>query len=204
MVLPILYAITDRVLSGGRDHAALVTLLVSGGARLIQIREKTPRDRDHLDHVRRAVRAAGSGARILVNDRPDLALLAGAAGVHVGGEDLPPGAARALLGPDAIVGFSTHSVEEARRASSLPVDYVALGPIWPTDHASVSRPPLGPEAIARAAAACDRPIVAIGGIDPARAREALEAGAAAVAVLGDLMTAADIPARVAAYRALRG
>ena len=167
---------------------------------MIQVREKRLDDGMHLVEARRAVEAAGHDARVILNDRPDIARLAGAAGVHVGSEDLPPGEARALLGPGAMIGFSTHSPGDAIRAASLPIDYVALGPVYLTGHASVRRVPIGPEGIARAAAGCRKPIVAIGGIDPDRARECLAAGAAAVAVMGDLMTAKDISARVAAYR----
>ncbi len=201
--LPCLYPITDRALAGGRSHAELVDLLCGGGATLIQMREKALPDRDLLREARAAAAAARvRGARLVVNDRADVAVLAGAGGVHVGGEDLPPRAARAVVGPDAILGVSAHSVEEAVTLSGEPVDYVALGPIFPTRNASRSRPPLGLAAIERAAAAVARPLVVIGGFDPQRARQALAAGATSVAVLGDLMTAADIPGRTAVYVAL--
>ena len=202
--LPCLYPITDRALAGGRSHAVIVDLLCRGGATLIQVREKSLPDGDLLAEVKAAVSAARRmGARLVVNDRADVAALALADGVHVGRDDLPVGAVRALLGPGAIIGRSTHSVEEAVAAAALPVDYVALGPIYPTSHASVRREPLGVEAIARAAAAIDVPLVAIGGINMERAAELLAAGAASVAVISDLMSSDDMPARVAAYLALR-
>ncbi len=201
--LPVLYAITDRRLAAGRSHALLVRLLAAGGARLIQIREKDLSDAALL-HEARAARqeALASGVRLVMNDRPDLAAMALFDGVHVGSEDLPPAAARAIVGEEAIVGCSTHALEEAVRADRLQVVYIALGPIFATRHASVQREPLGLTQLARAAAAVGKPLIAIGGIDLARAREALSAGAAAVAVMGDLMTAPDIPERTASYVAL--
>jgi len=202
--LPCLYPITDRALSGRDSHAALVELLCRGGATLIQMREKSLDDREMLAQARLAVEAATrGGARLIVNDRADVAALCGAAGAHLGGGDLPSADAREILGPTAWIGLSTHSVEDAVAAARQPVDYVALGPVFATTHAATRRSPLGVEAVAAAAAAIDIPLVAIGGIDLARAAEVLSAGAASVAVIGDLMTAADIPARVAAYLALQ-
>lgn len=202
--LPCLYPITDRTLAGGLSHADIVDLLCRGGATLIQLRDKSLPDRDLATGTKAAVAAARrAGASLIVNDRADVAAIAGAAGVHLGEDDLPAAAARALLGPGAIIGCSTHSVEDAVAAStSLPVDYVALGPIYPTPHASVRREALGVEAVARAAAACGVPLVAIGGINLERAFEVLAAGAASVAVLGDLMSCRDMAGRVAAYLAL--
>jgi len=203
--LPVLYPITCRELAGGRTHTRLVELLCQGGATLVQLRDKTMSDRDLLAAARDAADAARSrGARLVVNDRADIAAMAGADGVHVGGDDLPAADARALLGAEALVGCSTHGVDEAIAACALPVDYVALGPIFETGHASMRRRPLGIESVRRAAARMSLPLVVIGGFDTARAGEALEAGAASIAVMGDLMTAPDIPARVAAYLALRG
>lgn len=204
MVLPSLYPITDSRLSGGRSHAEIVALLCRGGATLIQVRDKELQDRDLALQATRAVAEARlSGARIIVNDRPDIAVLCGAAGVHVGADDLPAEEARSIVGPGRIVGISTHGAEEAIAAARLPVDYVALGPIFETGHASARRAPVGIAAVERVARAIDRPLVAIGGIDLSRASDLLAAGAASVAVLGDLMTAADIPGRTAAYLALR-
>lgn len=170
----------------------------------MQMRDKSLPDRELLLEAEAAVAAAREGgARLVVNDRADVAAMIGAAGVHLGQDDLPADSAREILGAEGLVGWSTHSVEEARAAASLPVDYIALGPIFATTHASVRREPLGVEAVAQAAAGLDVPLVAIGGIDLTRAPELLAAGASCVAVLGDIMTAKDIPARAAAYMALR-
>lgn len=204
MDLPCLYPITDRSLSGGRTHAEIVALLCRGGATLIQVREKGLQDGDLTLQARQAVTEAGlAGARIIVNDRPDVAVLCDAAGVHVGENDLSPADVRAIVGPDMMIGISTHAEEEAIAADRLPVDYVALGPIFETSHASIRRTPLGVAAVKRVARAIERPLVVIGGIDLSRASDLLAAGAASVAVLGDLMTAPDISERTAAYLALR-
>jgi len=197
---PVLYPITSRALAGGRSLAEIVRQLAAGGAGWIQIREKDLPDRE-------LVREIGScrgipGVRLIVNDRPDVALVTHAAGVHLGDRDMPAEEARRLLGPSAIVGVSTHSPADAIAACRLPVDYVALGPIYATSRASVARRPLGVEAVAEAARGMTRPLVAIGGIDLGRAPEILAAGAASVAVISDLMSAADIAARVRAYLGL--
>jgi len=198
------YPITDRAVAGGLSHAALVDLLCRGGATLIQMRDKSSlSDRRLLAESREAVSAARRhGARLILNDRADVAALCGAHGVHLGSEDLSAAAARGILGAGALIGVSTHSVEEAISAAAGPVDYVALGPIFATGHASVARLPLGVEAVSRAVSAIGVPLVAIGGIDLSRARDLLAAGAASVAVIGDIMSARDIPARVAEYLAL--
>ena len=197
------YPITDRALSGGRGHAELVALLCAGGARLIQLRDKTMPVRRILEAAREAAAIAhAQGARLIVNDRVDVALLAGADGGHLGGEDLPADAARRVLAPGALLGVSTHSAQAAIAAAALPVDYVALGPIFPTAHAATVRPPVGLVSLAAAARAIQVPIVAIGGIHIDNAADVLAAGASSVAVMGDVMTAADIPARVAQYLSL--
>lgn len=200
MDLPPLYPITDRALAGGKSHAEIVRLLAEGGASLVQVREKTIPDRALADEVRACVSVPG--VAIVVNDRPDIAKVAGAAGVHLGEEDLPASAARAFLGPGAIIGVSTHSVADAIAACSRPVDYVALGPIFETSSASTKRPPLGLEAVEAASREMTKPLVAIGGITLARAPAILAAGAASVAVIADVMTAAIIPDRVREYLGL--
>jgi thiamine-phosphate pyrophosphorylase len=198
IALPPLYVLTDRALAGGRTHAQLVAALCRGGASLIQVREKRMMDRDLLAACRDAVaEARAAEARLIVNDRADVAAIAGADGVHLGDADLPVAAAREVLGPEAWIGRSTHSVEEALEAARLPVDYIALGPVFATGHAGVQRPALGLDAVSRAAAGLRVPLVAIGGITRVQAKQVLAAGAASVAVMGDLMTAPDIAAATA-------
>jgi thiamine-phosphate pyrophosphorylase len=115
------------------------------------------------------VRAA-RGAIVVVNDRVDVAVLAGASGVHVGRDDLPATEVRRLMGENAIVGVSTHSVEEGIAAARLPVDYVAIGPVFSTSSKTDAEPVVGLDAVRRLAAAIDLPVVAIGGITVERAR----------------------------------
>jgi thiamine-phosphate pyrophosphorylase len=201
MRLPAVYPITDRRLASGRTHAEIVRLLAEGGATIVQVREKEMSDRDLAAAVHECLRVPG--ARIIVNDRPDVAKITGSAGVHLGGDDLPAAGARTLLGKRKIIGVSTHSVEEALLAGALPVDYVALGPVFDTPNASVRRRALGVEAVKRAASRLALPLVAIGGITLESAPRVLEAGAASVAVISDLMTAQDIGLKVRAYLALR-
>lgn len=185
--LPRLCAITDRGLAGGRDHDAIASALLAGGARWIQVREKRLGAGELVRQVRATVaRARACGALVVVNDRADVARAADAGGVHVGRDDLPPDAARRFLGPQAVIGVSTHSVEEGIAVSLLPVDYVAIGPIFATVTKRDAEPVVGLDAVRRLAAAIDRPIVAIGGIGAERAGEVLAAGAHAVAVIAAL------------------
>ncbi len=148
--------------------------------------------------------ATAYAATVIVNDRADLARMAGAAGVHVGQDDLPPAAARALLGPAAIVGYSTHTIEQVAAATLQPVTYIAVGPVFGTTSKDTGYDSVGLDLVARAVrAAGGTPVVAIGGITLATAMSVIEAGAASVAVIGDLVT--DPEARVAAYvRRLEG
>src|SRR5918911_2140458 len=126
---------------------------------------------------------------LLVNDRADIALAIGADGVHLGQDDIPPRAARSLLGDKAIIGFSTHSVEQAARAARLPVDYVAIGPVFATSSKENPDPTVGLEGVARARESVGQiRLVAIGGINEENARAVLDAGADPVAVISALLT----------------
>lgn len=195
--LPPVYPVTDRLLAGGLDHPAIARAAALGGATLLQVREKELPDAVLLEQLRKCLRLPG--LRVIVNDRPDLARVAGAAGVHLGDEDLPPVEARRILGPDAIIGLSTHSPEEAVEAGRREVDYVALGPIFATSTKEAPRPPLGVEAVARAAPRMKRPLVAIGGITLETAPALWRAGAASVAVISAVMAPGEITGRVRAW-----
>lgn len=141
-------------------------------------------------------------ARVIVNDRADIAVMAGAAGVHVGQEDLHPKAARAIVGPDAIVGFSTHTSEQITAALGEPVSYVAVGPVFGTSTKDTGYSAVGLARVSEAASlAGGVPIVAIGGITLENAASVIAAGASCVAVIGDLLTD-DPQGRVAAYHRL--
>src|SRR5215831_3999507 len=132
LLLPRIYPITDVGLSG-LPHREQVELFAAGGATLVQLRDKTSSPRDFYEAAADAVGVARRlGVRIIVNDRVDVAIAAGADGVHLGQDDLPAAAARAILGSSRIIGFSTHSPEQAVEASLWDVDYVAIGPVFAT------------------------------------------------------------------------
>src|SRR5215831_8890666 len=122
--LPRLYAIADASFG---DPVALARHLFAGGVRLVQVRNKKGSSRELLEQVERILTIAPADAQVLVNDRVDVALLSGAAGVHLGQTDLSPASARQILGSDRIVGLSTHNPEQALEADALPVDYVGVG-----------------------------------------------------------------------------
>lgn len=190
--LPRVYPITDVSLSG-LGHAEQLALLCEGGARLVQLREKRLPPREFYREACEAVRAAHArGARVVVNDRADIALAAGADGVHLGQDDLSPEAARRLLGSAAVIGYSTHNVEQAREAGRMPVDYVAIGPVFDTASKERPDPVVGLEGVRRARAAVGpMPLVAIGGITRENARAVVAAGADCVAVIGALLSPAS-------------
>jgi thiamine-phosphate pyrophosphorylase len=167
---------------------------------LLQIRAKALGGRDFLEAATAIVaRAAAGGATVIVNDRADIARLSGAAGVHIGQDDLAPAQARAVLGPNAIVGLSTHTAEQVDRALREPIDYLAVGPIFGTGTKATGYKPVGVEAVREAAvkaSARNVLVVAIGGITLERSRSVLDAGAGSVAVISDLLSGGDPAARV--------
>jgi thiamine-phosphate pyrophosphorylase len=195
LVLPRLYAITDVRLSG-LSHAQQVERLARGGARLIQLREKTASPRDFYIDALKAVQIGHSlGARIIVNDRVDIALAIEADGVHLGQDDLPPEEVRTLLGSDRIVGFSTHTILQALEADSTSVDYIAVGPVFDTSTKENPDPVLGLKMLAEIRAKVSKPLVGIGGISLATAGSVIDAGADSVAVISDLVRSSDLAAR---------
>ena len=190
--LPRVYPLTDVQLSGF-SHADQVRLLSLGGASLIQLREKQQPAMQFFEQAKAAVsEARKSGVKIIVNDRVDIALACGAHGVHLGQDDMPPDAARRLLGQEAIIGYSTHSVEQAQKALMLPIDYIALGPIFNTTSKSDTSPTLGLEGLREVRKVVgDFPLAAIGGISLSNAGAVIEAGAHSVALIGALLSAGD-------------
>lgn len=177
------------ILDGERVPAArmpaVAQAMARAGARWIQLRWKGATGRELYDAavaVRRAL--AGHPVLFLLNDRPDIARLVGADGVHLGQEDLPPAAVRRILGPDAIIGLSTHNVDDVWTARDEPVDYIGFGPVYATPSKHDSAPIVGIDGLREAASEASVPVVAIGGIDAARAPAALGAGARAVAMIG--------------------
>jgi thiamine-phosphate pyrophosphorylase len=186
--LPKLYPITDARLSG-LSHAEQVRRLAAGGATFIQLREKRDGPRDFLRDAAEAAEVARAlGVLLVVNDRADIALACGAAGLHLGQDDLDPAAARRVVGDDLLIGYSTHNVEQAAAASRLSVDYVAIGPVFGTSTKENPDPVVGLAGVRRVREAVgDKPLVAIGGITLENARACIEAGADSVAVIGALL-----------------
>jgi thiamine-phosphate pyrophosphorylase len=163
---------------------------LAGGARLVQLRAKDLPSGPFLDLAGAMVDDANrAGGRIIVNDRADLALLAGAHGVHVGQDDVPPADVRHIMGPDAIVGFSTHTASQFAAAMGEPASYLAIGPLFHTGTKETGYEAVGLGLVREAAdlAAGRRPIVAIGGITLERAPDVIAAGADAVAVITGLL-----------------
>jgi len=185
---------------GGWAPADLAAAFLDGGARFLQVRAKHLPSGPFLDLCESIVRrAAGYDAAVIVNDRVDLARLSGAAGVHVGQDDLPPSAARTQLGPQAIVGFSTHTDAQVDDARREPVTYIAVGPVFGTRTKETGYEAVGLALVSAAAARTgDRPLVAIGGITLGSAPSVIAAGASCVAVISDLL-AGDPSARVRQY-----
>lgn len=186
--LPKLYPITDTFLSG-LSHADQVAALCAGGARLIQLREKRLPAEEFYEQAREAVRVARKhAAKIVINDRVDIAIAVGADGVHVGQDDLPVEAARTLLGEAAIIGYSTHNLKQAKAAAKFQIDYLAIGPVFATPTKCNPDPVVGVEGIKEVRGVTGQlPIVAIGGINPQNVLEVLSAGANSAAVVSCLV-----------------
>ena len=182
-----LYPLTDRRLSG-LSHAEQVLRLGEAGATLVQLREKFLSPLDFYEEADAALRLARQrGIKVVINDRVDIALALNADGVHLGQDDLPPEAARRILGPQAIIGFSTHNLDQARLAAKMPIDYVAVGPIFATSTKENPDPEVGLHGLKLVREAVGTiPLVAIGGITLANSQPVLGTGADAVAIISDL------------------
>jgi thiamine-phosphate pyrophosphorylase len=176
-----LYAIV-----GGADPVEQARAAVAGGARVVQVRLKDRPAGEVLEAARAVVALARGRALVLVNDRADLALLAGADGVHGGDEDLPPAEARRLVGPDLLVGRTTRTLAEARAAIGEGADHVGFGPLFGSRSKALALPPRGLGALAALCAALPAPVVAIGGITEETVADVAAAGAACAAVIDDL------------------
>jgi thiamine-phosphate pyrophosphorylase len=204
-LLPRLNAIVDVEIAQRAGWAPfdLAAACISGGARFLQIRAKTLSGAAFLDLAARVCETAHrAGAAVIVNDRADIARLSGADGVHIGQEDLSPAAARAIVGPEAILGLSTHTTGQIDDAIGAPITYLAIGPVFGTSTKATGYTAVGLERV-REAAEKVRPrsigLVGIGGITLDNAGDVIEAGAASVAIISDLLATGDPAARVAAY-----
>src|SRR5262245_6367983 len=189
--LPRVYAIADASFG---NPVQLARSLFEGGARLVQVRNKAAGAGELFDQVKQILSFAPSDAIVLVNDRVDVALLAGAHGVHLGQDDLPVNYARQILGTHAAVGFSTHTLDQALKADLLAVDYIAVGPIFPTQTKADASAVVGLEQLEQICRRIRKPVVAIGGITLERVPDVLAAGARSAAVISALLKADDIAA----------
>lgn len=196
MTFPRLYGIAD---GGFGDPVRLGEALFRGGVELVQLRNKTASARTFLESARALVDRAPPHARVIVNDRVDVALLSGAHGVHVGQGDLGVADIRRIA-PGLMIGLSTHTPEEVADADAAGVDYIAFGPIFATRTKVDASPVVGCRGLAAARKQTLRPIVAIGGIGPERLDSVFAAGADAVAMLSALVAAPDPAAAAAKIR----
>jgi thiamine-phosphate pyrophosphorylase len=196
-----LYLVTDPEMTARRGLLETVAAAIAGGVTIVQLRQKDGPAR-LMAEAGRSLQAllAPHGIPLIVNDRVDVAQAIGADGIHVGQDDLPPAAARAMLGPDAIIGLSVTREEELGTFDSAVTDYVGLSPIFPTGTKSDAGPALGEAGFAALRRRLSCPVVAIGGITAANAARAIAAGADGIAVVSAICAAADPRA---AARALR-
>jgi len=196
-----LYLVTDRTRTGGRPLPEVVEAAVRGGVDAVQLREKDLPAGALFELARELRRrCTRHGVRLLINDRIDVALAVGADGVHLPVDSFAAGDARALVGPGRLIGVSTHSLEQAQRASAAGADFVVFGPVFATPSKRPFGPPLGLEALAQAAGAVSVPVFAIGGVTVARADAVCRHGAHGIAAIAAVLEATD---PTAAARALR-
>ena len=189
LVLPTLYVILD---AGMLTEPAAVTAqkLMDAGVKLLQYRAKNTAARELWAESREIADSARQAkCAFIVNDRPDVAYLVGATGVHVGQDDLDVQQARQVIGPDRWVGISTHSLEQFEKAAASSADYIAVGPVFQTGSKANPDPVVGAELLRRVRALTEKPIVAIGGITLDRAADMLAAGADSVAVISGILKA---------------
>ena len=192
-----LYAIADTLGRAELSFLDLAEKLCAGGARLLQLRVKDLPSRDFLTLAQQVREVCQRyGCLLIINDRADIALAVDADGVHVGQEDLPLAAARKVLGPHKIIGVSTHDPVQAQEAERNGADYIGFGPLFGTTTKATGYNARGLEQLREIRSLVRLPIVAIGGITTERAPSALAAGANAVAMISDLVLAADVPKKV--------
>ena len=195
-MLPPLYPIIDLDCFAEPKEAERTTCilayaqeLASAGVTLMQYRAKNASSREMLSQARELRRIVGPNVKLIMNDRADLCIAAGFDGVHVGQDDLAPEDVRAIIGPNRILGVSTHNPEQLRKAATTSADYVAIGPIFQTASKQNPDPVVGLDGLRAARELTSKPLVAIGGITRANCREVIAAGADSVAVIGDLLSA---------------
>jgi thiamine-phosphate pyrophosphorylase len=198
-----LYLVTDSTLVGDRTLTDVVMAAVGGGARTVQLREKTAGTRAFVD-LARALRVllAPRGVPLIINDRVDVALAAGADGVHIGRNDMAYPDARQLLGPEAVIGLSAESMDDVTRAERYDVDYLGVSPIFPSSTKTDTVGTWGIDGLAEVRRQSRHRLVAIGGLHAGNVGEVVAAGADAVAVVSAVCAAADPRAAASELAAL--
>lgn len=198
-----LYLITDRANCGGRSLLETVEQALQGGARAVQLREKDLSGRRLFDlacELRRLT--TRYGARLFINDRIDVALAAEADGVHLGGESLPTGRVRALLGDSMLLGVSCHDLHSARSAQEGGADFITFGPVFYTPSKAAYGEPVGTDSLGEAARVLSIPVFALGGITKDTVPEVIAAGAAGIALISAVLAAPQPAEKTAALLAL--
>jgi len=184
-----------------RSHAELASMAIDGGADTIQYRSKGANFRTLIAEAGEVVWVCRErGVLCLINDRVDLCLAVGADGVHLGGEDMPIGMARRILGAEKVIGATVRDISDLRAAEAESADYIGLGPIFRTESKRLHIEPLGLERVAMVSRAASVPVIGIAGITAANAPEVIRAGAYGIAVIGEVARASDPRAAAAAVR----
>jgi thiamine-phosphate pyrophosphorylase len=204
LALPRFCPILDPTVRPELSLAEVAGILGNAGVRLVQLRSKKATAEELLGDARQLISLLPSACSLIVNDRVDVAVLAGAAGVHLGQEDLPLPSARELLVDGKIIGLSTHNGEQVEAAQALSADYLAVGPIFATSTKMDTEPVVGLEGLRSFRGRTTKPLMAIGGVTVANAAAVIEAGADSLAVISAWLTAEDIPARLEEFRRALG
>ncbi len=192
-----LYAIIDTSYAPLEGLEKTASLIIEGGAKILQLRSKGKGAGQVLEACRKLRRITlDNGAIFIVNDRVDIAVACGADGVHLGQEDIPLGDARSLLGASAIIGVSTHNTKEAKEAEASGADYISFGPVFPTKTKADAQSPKGLEGLKEIRKAVRLPIVAIGGVTEERLMDVLNSGADGAAIISDILASGDIRLKV--------
>ena len=200
MVVGRLHVLTDFVFQQRFSHADLAARAAAGGADAVQFRQKAGSVRDrYAEALRTAEACRAAGVPLLIDDHLDLALAVGAAGVHLGQEDLPVEAARRVLGPDAVIGATVTDVQQARDAEAAGATYLGFGPVFPTRSKRNPASVKGLDGLAAVCGAITIPVIGIAGITPERVASVIEAGAHGVAVLSGVWRAEEAAEAVAMY-----
>ena len=187
MVIPRLYAIVDASYFVAEKQDDFVRELLGAGVTLLQYRDKRSSSREVLERARRMQTVVDGRAKLIMNDRPDLCLIAGWDGLHLGQNDISPPEGRRIIGPERWLGVSTHNPEQVAEAEKISATYLAIGPVFSTRSKLHPDPVVGLEGVKKARSMTSKALVAIGGINRLNARSVMDAGADAVAIISDLI-----------------